>query len=172
MASYERGLAAARNALKSVPAHTFRITKDGPPDVPSDPYDDYSVHWELRIEPARSSACPLELWFATSARDSEDTLCCGFGFDSWQEIAARLGLKTGTGFRFAFGIEPIHVTESQIERVIGATVAGQAEVRVLSVLGRVWFVNGRLRSDIGLEAVSRKALSLGRLHIYEPYLDA
>lgn len=171
MVVIEQQLLAARSALQRIPAHTFSLSRDGPPSDPGDPYDDYVIHWELRIEPRNPEACPLELWFATSPRDEHQEPSCSFGFDSWQRVANRHDLVTGEGHRFAFGVEPIWVTNEQIQNVIEVTVAGHARIHVVSVFGRVIDVSGWLHGT-SVPALARRPLSIGKSYSYAAFLEA
>jgi hypothetical protein len=152
-----------RNHVATWAIGTYSIEYDGPSRSEFGPYDDYVVEWELVIRPTRDSACPLELWFLGGCPSLASV---GFGFDTWSDLAYRVGKKSENS-RFVFGSEPFSVTEEQLRAVLAAVYEGRVEARYLSVFGRLFEVNGRLLTNVGIPEFEKRRF--GTQHQYSPY---
>ena len=161
-----RAIAIVREHVATWAPGAFAMAFDGPPSTQADA-NSYIVEWEMRIAPASLTACPLELWFAVGC--CPKPACVGFGFDSRQQLAARLSL-TSRDSAFVFGVEPVTVTPGQIRAILAAVYDGRVEARYLAAFGRMVGASGRLLEDVGLHHL--RGMKVGRQYRYSRYAPA
>jgi hypothetical protein len=132
-ADIQRELSAWHNAL---PHGAARVLHDGPDPA----IDDYEVLWSLKLEPANTAACPLEI----SVVNGEAETLAGFACDSWERIAHRLDLRLtwgGKPFFVGFGAEPSLPLE-QVLVLADAIVAGTVQLQVDTFRGALVGTSG------------------------------
>ena len=159
-------IAIVRESLAVWRPDSFSVARDGPPSTQFDG-DSYFVEWEMRLQPASPTACPLELWFAAGCCPKPS--CVGFGFDTKERLAARLSLRSQNS-AFVFGVEPVTVTPEQIRAILSAVYAGRLEARYLTAFGRMLGATGRLLVDVGVPHL--RAGKFGARFRYAPYAPA
>jgi hypothetical protein len=104
-------------------AHGIDFREVFDPEV--DPYDSYRVAYEASFTPKGLDRARAEVWVTDDGFTS-------FGFERWSRVGERLGNRSGQD-RFAAGIEPVGVSERQLQSLLDLTAGGEIRLKVTTL---------------------------------------